>query len=71
MKLDIEEIIKIQKTLDEINKVELDEIEFYENGKKLNISKEYIKDWKYTGLDNKNFILTGCYKFGFTGMEDE
>lgn len=63
MKINIEDIKKHIEFRKKINcNIELDEIEFYEKGKKIEISKKVIKEWNYTGLNNIDFISTLAYK---------
>ncbi len=61
MKVDIEHIRYLQKEREKINKAELEDIEFFEEGKKVDISKKIIDDYKLYGLNNIDFILTGTY----------
>lgn len=61
MKVDIEYILHLRAELKKINSVELEEIDFYKNGKKLNISKQQISDFKFVGLDNDAFITYEYY----------
>lgn len=64
MKVTVEYIRWLQTQRTKINSVPLDEIEFYENGKPLIISSKIIDDFKFVGLVNTDFILTGHYKTG-------
>lgn len=62
MKINIEDIKKHMDFQKKVNcDVELDEIDFYENGEKVEISKEIIDDWEYTGLSNIHFITSLAY----------
>jgi hypothetical protein len=62
MRVDIEHVRKIQAERMKINKEDLENIEWYEDGKKLEISPKVIKDFLFTGLNNTDFILSNCYK---------
>ncbi len=62
MKINIEVIEYIQKVRCLINSISLDKIEFYKDGKKLEFDSKIIDDFKFTGLNNIDFILTGYYK---------
>ena len=64
MKVNIEDIHRIVGELKAINKVEMKDIEFYENGKKLDISDKTVGLWKYIGLNNHEFIMSEFYKDG-------
>ena len=45
-----------------INSVPLSEIEWYEDGQKLEFTQKKIDDFEYTGLINTDFIGTDCYR---------
>lgn len=62
MRIDIEDIRKLLDEKQKFNKLDLDDVEFYENGEKLNIPKEIYDNWFYIGLNNLDFISTGYYK---------
>lgn len=60
MKVNIEDVIRIANERKAINSLDLNEIEWYQNGVKIEISKEVIEDFELTGLSNMDFI-TGNY----------
>ena len=62
MKIDIETVLGQQKWCNRINELDLYEIEFYENGKKLRIPIKVIQQFEFTGMNNLDFITTGEYK---------
>lgn len=62
VKINVEEIKRIQKRRAEINKLDLQNIEFYEDGVKLDISPEKIKEFSFIGLNNVDFIALGFYR---------
>ena len=62
MKIAVEYIRWLQNERLKINKVPLDEIEFYENGMKIVIDKTKIEDFKFIGLANIDFVLSDFYK---------
>ncbi|MCP4761061.1 MAG: hypothetical protein GY870_04715 [archaeon] len=64
MRIDIEDINKHLEFRKKVNCNELDNIEFYENGKKVEIPKEIADEFKYTGLSNIDFISSGYYQKG-------
>jgi hypothetical protein len=39
-----------------INEAELEDIEYFENGRKVEFSQEEYEDWIFTGLNNFNFF---------------
>ncbi len=65
VKIDIERIKALKKELSDFNKLRLQDIEFYENGKKLDIKSELVKEFEFIGLNNVDFIMTEFYKEGF------
>lgn len=62
MKVDIEELRSIFKRLEEIDNVDLKDIEFFENGEKLNIPEINFEKFKFMGLINHDFIRFEIYK---------
>lgn len=40
-------------------------VELYENGEKVEVPEQFIKDWKFCGLGFCGFIETDFYKTGF------
>lgn len=62
MRVDIETVIGFQKWRDQINRLDLNEIEFFENDIELNISKAKDHFFRFTGLNNLDFITSGAYK---------
>jgi len=65
MIVDIDLLKERKKQSDMINSVDLDEIQFYENGERVEISDEILAKWKYIGLNNTDFITSDFYKWGF------
>ncbi len=62
----ISEINQLFDRMSAINRIDLMEIEFVDdNGKIIQISQKIIEDFKYTGLNNVDFIITDFYKKGF------
>lgn len=64
MRVDVERILALKAELQEINKATLTDIEFFEDGKKLNIKPEALEHWRFVGLNNTDFISMGAYKEG-------
>jgi hypothetical protein len=62
MRVDLEEVLAIQKRHAEINDIPFEELEVYENGVKVDINPEIIEEWKYVGLGNFYFIADEFYK---------
>lgn len=61
-RIDIEEIIKLKKRIFEINELKLENIDFYENGVKVEVYQSVLDSWKYIELSNCSFIETNYYK---------
>lgn len=57
MKVTIEEILEMQKRRSEINSFDIKDIEWYENGVKVEVPNEYLDEWRFTGLSNTDFIF--------------
>jgi len=62
MKVAVEYIRWLMEERAKINKMELQDIEFFEEGMKLEISQKIIDDFKFCGLNNIDFINSGFYK---------
>jgi len=61
-RVDVEHVLEIQKQRLAINKLNFDEIEWYKDGKKLEIDKQTLDDFEFTGLNNTDFIISNSYK---------
>lgn len=59
MKINIEDVLKLRDERTKINEVPLHLIEWYKDGKKVEISESNIKDFLFTGLSNMDFIDDG------------
>lgn len=62
MIVDIDNLKVIKGYLKQINNTPFEDIVWYENSEKLEFSKEYLDNWKFIGLNNCDFIITGYYK---------
>jgi len=62
MNVDINELRELMARIDEINKVDIDQITWIEDGKVVEINPITRKNWEYCGLSNTWFIKTGAYK---------
>lgn len=62
MKVAIEYIRWLHEERLKINLAILEDIEFFEDGMKLDIPQKVIDDFAFVGLNNIDFILTGFYK---------
>lgn len=57
MKVTIEEILEMQQRRSEINSIDIKDIEWYENGVKIEVHSESLDEWRFTGLSNTDFIF--------------
>ncbi len=65
--INIAEIQYLQKRIDEINSLNLEDIAFLDGDfNEIVISDKIKDDWKYSGLGIVHFITTDFYKEGFT-----
>lgn len=58
----IEEIQELQKRRLEINKLDINDIVFTEKGQPLVVNEKILEDFKFTGLNNTDFITSEFYK---------
>lgn len=64
--LRIKEVQALMSRFREINQLDIDEIELIDdNGNVVEIAKDIIEDWKFTGLNITDFIDSSFYKTGF------
>lgn len=65
-RVDVEEVFRLQDERRKINALKLEEIDFYEDGKKVSIDKKILDDFRFCGLSNVDFVDSGFYKDGWT-----
>ena len=51
----IEEVVALRNRLSEINELDPTTIDWYANGKKVEVKEEDIEEWRFTGLGNVYF----------------
>ena len=61
-RVDVEYIHWLKSQIRQINSLDLDNIEFYENDVKLDIKKDVKDEFGLTGLNNCDFITGNFYK---------
>ena len=61
MRVDIEHIQYLLDERKKINVPDLADIEFFLDNRKVEISEDVIENFKFTGLNNIDFIATGAY----------
>ena len=69
MRVNIEEIAGIMARLNDINMQQLEDVELFEGGKKIDVDNKLIEDFRFTGLSNKDFISSGFYLHGWKEVE--
>lgn len=62
VEISVEEVMKLQNRLDEINLIPFCDIQWLENGETLMVDKSVKDEFRFTGLCNSNFITTGYYQ---------
>lgn len=56
VRVDIEEVAALKGRLREINQLDFEDIEWYENGVKREFPQSDLDDWKYIGMNNTCFV---------------
>ncbi len=62
VKINIEDVKEIIKMRNKINRIPFDKIKWYKNGEQLNIPTIVATEFKYTGLNNTDFVAMNVYK---------
>jgi len=57
MKIDVEDVFECANEMARLNRPKLEDIEFYSDGKKVEIPKNILDEWKFVGLTNEAFIM--------------
>lgn len=60
--IDINYVKSLIEKIKEIDQLNLFEVSFVEDGKTIEIAKEIIEKFQFTGLSNMDFITTNFYK---------
>jgi len=58
MRLSLEEVAAIQERRREINRCPLEDIEWFCNGKRIEVTAEDVEEWQFTGMTNIDFAET-------------
>jgi hypothetical protein len=64
----IEKILECEAFRREVQRHDLNDIEFTKDGKPVDIPQKYKDDWKFTGMGNWHFIADGFYLEGWTRL---
>ena len=70
-RLDIEDIIENDIARRGFNGCNLHDVDFYKNGKRIDIPEKIIDDFDCTGLQITDFITSDFYKTGWVNYEKE
>jgi hypothetical protein len=62
MKVDVEHIKYLLEERSRINRTPLEELEFYENGVKIEFPEGFLRDFRYTGLCNTDIVAADLYR---------
>lgn len=62
MRIDIEDVLKIEKGRKRVNSFPLEQIEWFKNNKPVTIDPKIIEEYSFTGLNNMDFIISDFYK---------
>lgn len=62
VRLDVELVKDLIDRISQINSYDIEQIDWYKDGIKLNIPEELINEFKFTGLSNKEFIGLNYYE---------
>ena len=71
VRIDIEVIRAGELERNRFNRLDLNNIEFFENDKPIVIEKDVLEDWQFVGLSNTDFIMTDTYKDGLPWIGDD
>jgi hypothetical protein len=63
-KVSVEEVKKLVNRIHEINKLDLSDIIWTENGVEIDVPLSRSLEFQFCGLSNVDFITTDCYKIG-------
>ena len=58
----VEDILAAQEVLTQVNKLKLEDIEWTVKGIPIYVNPDSVKDFKFIGLSNVNFITMDFYK---------
>jgi len=73
MVVDVSELKRVKEYLNTINRADFSSITWVEDGQVCIIpdSDKTIAEWSFVGLNNCDFIFTGCYKDGIIEEETD
>ncbi len=60
--IDIKKVLELEKEIRKINAIPFDQIVWMKNMVSISTPQEVIDNFKFTGLNNMDFITSGYYK---------
>ena len=60
--ISVEDVLAAQEVLNRVNKLKLEDIEWTVKGIPIYVNPDSVKDFKFIGLSNVNFITMDFYK---------
>jgi len=70
-KVKVSEIFALQNRLNEINRLNLEDIIFVDDqNEAIEIPHDIVDDFRFTGLNNTDFIISNFYKHGWDAGEE-
>ena len=57
IRIDVEDVIEFHKRRAYWDSVPIQDVEFFENGAKIEVDPEIINEWRFIGLSNDYFVL--------------
>lgn len=60
--LDVNKIRELKRQINEVNMLLLDDCEFVEDGKPVTICPKVLEEWRFTGMNNVDFVTSGAYQ---------
>jgi tyrosine-protein phosphatase YwqE len=62
MRVDRERVEELKAELRKINKCKIEDLQIFENGKEVRPNPKLLESWKWTGLNNTDYILMDMYQ---------
>jgi len=66
--IEVEEVCRLKARLREINALDLKDIVWTEEGTPVEVPAKWVEEWRFTGMNNADFIDTDFYKDGLEHM---
>lgn len=56
--IDIDDVVELKNRINRYNRMDLNDCEFWYDGRKIEVPEEELKEWRFTGLNNIDFVLS-------------